>query len=263
MSLVDTHAHLDADAFDSDRLEMISRAQNAGLTYIVSVGIDLETTYKNIAIAEQYPFVYASCGLHPNHGTDWSSEMETAFQTIVNHPKIVAVGEIGLDFYREHCPHKQQYFVLEKQMHLARQANLPVIFHCRDAHSALLDYYEKYSRQWGPVQGVIHCFSGGPEEAKRYVDYGFYLSFAGPLTYKKNDTLREALKKTPLERILVETDCPYLPPQSKRGLRNEPAYVTYVAEQGSSVLGISLDAFHQAVTENACTLFRLPRRNHI
>ncbi|MEK7484890.1 MAG: TatD family hydrolase, partial [Planctomycetota bacterium] len=157
------------------------------------------------------------------------------------------------------CPHKQQYLALEKQMQLARQADLPVILHCRDAHNALLDYCETYSRQWGKLKGVIHCFSGGPEEAKRYLDYGFYLSFAGPLTYKKNNVLREALKVTPLDRILVETDCPYLAPQSKRGLRNEPAYVTFIAEQAASELKIPIKSFHQAVTENAMNLFRLPR----
>lgn len=258
MILVDTHAHLDAIEFDPDREEVISRAQEAGLYYILSIAIDLETSIKNIALAEQYPFIYTSCGLHPNHGTKWDDTLAQRFKEWVHHPKVLAIGETGLDFYREYCPIEQQYFVFEQQIQLAQEANLPLIIHCRDAHEALLKKCDEVYRTYGPLKGVIHCFSGGPEEALRYIDYGFYISFAGPLTYKKNKELREALKQIPLDRVLVETDCPYLAPQSKRGQRNEPAYVSFTAQYAAEELKMNPEDFGKIVTENSIRLFGLP-----
>jgi TatD DNase family protein len=184
--------------------------------------------------------------------------MENAFKVLVQHPSIKAVGETGLDYYRNYCPIPQQHRVLEKQMDLAYTTDLPLVIHCREAHQDLLKKCEEVSRQRGAFKGVIHCFSGTPEEAERYVDLGFYLSFAGPLTYKKSEALRAALRRTPLHRILVETDCPYLAPQSHRGKRNEPAYVKMTAERAAQELDLSFKDFGELVTQNAKELFRLP-----
>ena len=257
--LFDTHAHLHDPWIGDDLPDVMDRAAEAGVGSIVTIGCSLEDSRNALKVAEQYEHVWATLGVHPHDAKDWTTEIESEFRTMAKHEKVVAIGEIGLDFYRNLSPHDDQYRAFEAQLALADDLNLPVVIHSRDAHEecygVLLEWANRRTREF-PI-GVIHCFSGDTELAQRYVELGFMISFAGPVTYPKNHDLRAAAAAIPLESIVIETDCPYLSPQPRRGKRNEPANVRHTAELISEVRNEPLDILSQRMALSATSLFRL------
>lgn len=253
--LADSHAHLDFSDFDGDREKVLERATQAGLKLIINVGFDLETSQKSIALAEKYPFVYAAAGIHPHDAAKAPEDFLQRIEEMASHPKVVALGEMGLDFYRDCSPRPVQKDVFRGQLRLARKLNLPVIIHDRDAHEEVMQILEEEGL---PAKGgVMHCFSGNLELARKAVAKGLYISFAGPVTYAKNSTLCQVAVELPLERILLETDAPFLTPVPLRGRRNEPAYVSFVAEKVASLRGATGEKIGRATLENALRLFSI------
>ena len=257
--LFDTHAHLHDPWIGDDLSDVIDRATEAGVGRIVTIGCSLEDSRNALNVAEQYEHVWATLGVHPHDAKDWTTEIESEFRTMAQHKKVVAIGEIGLDFYRNLSPHDDQYRAFEAQLALADDLNLPVVIHSRDAHEecygVLLEWANRRTREF-PV-GVIHCFSGDAELAQRYVELGFLISFAGPVTYPKNNALREAAATLPLEAIVIETDCPYLSPQPHRGKRNEPANIRHTARQVAESRGVELEEIADQLVANGLSLFRI------
>jgi TatD DNase family protein len=255
--LIDTHTHLDDTRYNDDRDAMIARAREAGVASFVSIGCDLETSRAAVALAGQYPFVYASVGVHPHEvkhiGDGWYDE----FRLLARNRKVVAYGEIGLDYHYNHSPPKVQRDRFREQIQLARELKLPVIVHTREAQEDTIAILKE--EKASDVGGVFHCFSGDAWLAKDALDLGFYLSFSGILTFHSATMLREIAKNTPLDRVLIETDCPYLTPVPYRGKRNEPAYVTEVAKQLAAIHAptVSLGQIERMTTENAKRLFKI------
>ena len=258
--LFDTHAHLHDPWIGDDLPDVMDRAAEAGVGRIVTIGCSLEDSRNVLSVADQYENVWATLGVHPHDAKDWTTEIESEFRTMAKHEKVVAIGEIGLDFYRNLSPHDDQYRAFEAQLALADELALPVVIHSRDAHEesygVLLEWAKRRTREF-PV-GVIHCFSGDADLAQRYVELGFMISFAGPITYPKNHDLRAAAATIPIESIVIETDCPYLSPQPHRGKRNEPANVEFTAKQVAESRGMELDEIADQLASNAVSLFRLP-----
>lgn len=256
--LIDTHAHLDSPKFDDDREEMIARAREAGVDAIVNIGFNRETIPTTMALAEKYPFIYAAVGWHPTDAIDMKLEEDLAWiERLCAHPKVRAIGEIGLDYYWDTSPKDVQHVVFREQIRLARRLGKPIVIHNRDAHedTVRLLREEKASE----VGGVMHCFSGSWEIAKMCLDLNFYISFGGPVTFKNARVPKEVLKQVPLDRLLVETDAPYLAPHPHRGKRNESAYVRLAAEAAAEIKGLSLEEISEITSENARRLFGLPR----
>ncbi len=253
-SLIDTHAHLDSDQFDTDRSEVLTRAAQNGISHILSVGCDLESSRRNIALAEAHPAIYASVGIHPHDAPQATPEgIAELRRMVLESDKIVAIGEIGLDFYRDRAPRDVQRQAFRRQIALAREVGLPIIIHDRDAHEEVLQILrEENAREVG---GVLHCFSGDAAMARACIELGFYISFPGTITYPKNDAAREVVRSIPVDHLLVETDCPYLSPQGFRGKRNEPARVRITAEKVAEIKGLTLEDVARVTTLNAFRLF--------
>jgi TatD DNase family protein len=255
MNLTDTHLHLHFPQYDGDRPEMIERAIRGGITSFLNIGTDLEDSRKAIAIAEQYPEVYAAVGYHP-HETKTANVSDLAeLERLLVHPKVVAVGEVGLDYFHEHSPRDVQEKLLRTFLAWGEQYHKPIIIHCRDAYEDLLRILREHTSQ--SYRGTLHCFSSDARTMKEYLSLGFHIAFGGALTYKKNDVLREACAQCPKDRLLLETDAPYLPPQSKRGRRNEPLYMIETAECAAALHGMSVDEIADLTTKNAKALFGL------
>ena len=255
MNLTDTHLHLHFPQYDADRPEMIGRAIRGGITSFLNIGTDLEDSRKAVAIAEQYPEVYAAVGYHP-HETKTANASDLAeLERLLVHPKVVAVGEVGLDYFHEHSPRDVQEKLLRTFLAWYEQYRKPIIIHCRDAYEDLLRILREHTSQ--PYRGTLHCFSSDARTMKEYLNLGFHIAFGGALTYKKNDALREACAQCPKDRLLLETDAPYLPPQSKRGRRNEPLYMIETAECAAVLHGMSVDEIADLTTKNAKALFGL------
>jgi TatD DNase family protein len=252
-SLVDTHAHLDGNRFADDLDQVIQRADDQGVHSIITVGCDLESSRASVELARTYPGIYATVGIHPHDAATVTPQVLDELAQLASDDKVVAIGEIGLDYYRNHCPHDQQQRAFRQQIALARQCQLPLVIHDRDAHDDVLTIL--HEEKADEIGGVLHCFSGDIEMAKACLDLGFYLSFTGTITYPKNDAIREVLKQVPTERILVETDCPYLAAQPWRGKRNEPAYVVKTAEMVAEVKGLTLTDVARITSLNAFELF--------
>ena len=254
-SLIDTHAHLDFDRFDEDRGEVIERAFASGLEAIVTVGTDPASWERTWSICQENDRVHPVLGYHPN---DLGGLSEPRWEELVDwlrgHPP-VAIGEIGLDYYWDDVARETQEDYFRKQLRLALEMGLPVVIHCRDAYADCLRVMEEECGS--STRGVMHCFSSGPEVAEQAVEMGLYISFAGPLTYKKSEALREAARIAPLDRLLIETDCPFLAPQVRRGKRNEPAYVRFTAEKLAEVREVSFEEIAESTTANARRLFCL------
>ncbi len=253
--LVDSHAHIDDDRFDADRDEVLSRARAAGVDLIVNIGADMDSSARSVALAEQYPQIYATVGMHPHDAKDMQ---ETDYQRLVRwaaHPKVVAIGEIGLDYHYDLSPRPVQQEVFLRQLDIARQTGKPFVVHEREAHADTFDIIRSAAKG---LEGVFHCFSGSAETARQYLKLGFYISIAGPVTFPKSAKTKEVARYVPLDRLLVETDSPYLTPQAYRGRRNEPAHVRLVAEEIASLRDLSLEELARATSENACRLFRIP-----
>jgi TatD DNase family protein len=254
--LVDTHCHLDFASFDGDRDEVIARAAAAGVGRIVVPAIDLDSSPAVVALAERYPGVYAAVGVHPNATAGWQARWLDRLAELALHPKVVAVGEIGLDYYRDHSPPEVQRVAFAAQLALAHRLGKPVIIHNRQADADVLEQLRQMSPDGRPA-GVLHSFSAGWETAAAALALGYYLGFTGPVTYKKAEELRRVAGQTPLERLLVETDAPFLAPQPWRGRRNEPAYVAEVAAKIAELHGLPFEAAARQTTENAERLFGL------
>jgi len=257
MDLIDTHCHLDMPQFDADRTAVIEQAAAAGVSQIVVPAIDLDNMTAVTDLAQTHAGVFAAVGIHPNSCADWTDDWLTAVRAAAARPKVVAIGEIGLDYYWDDAPHAVQHEALARQLDLAAELNLPVIIHNRDANADVIRLLAASPLAGRANPGVLHSFSGDWAMAQAALDMGFYLGFTGPVTFKKADDLREIARKTPLDRILIETDAPYLTPQPFRGKRNQPAYVAYVAERLAAEKGVETAVFAQHTTANARRLFRL------
>jgi TatD DNase family protein len=251
MSLIDTHCHLDSDTFEPDREAVIARARAAGVETMVAIGSgdgppDLEA---GIRLADAYPFIYATVGVHPHEASKADEPVWANLIALTAHPKVVAVGEIGLDYHYNFSPPETQREVFARQLAIARDANLPVVIHTREAWDDTFAMLEAHWPATGPG-GIMHCFSGGPAEAERSLALGFHISFSGIVTYPKALDVQEAAKIVPLDRLLVETDAPYLAPVPYRGKRNEPAFVVETAKRLAELRGESFEAISSATTEN-------------
>jgi len=264
MELIDTHAHLDFPQFDGDREEVIKRALAAGVGIIINVGADLASSRAAIALAEEHPQVYAAVGVHPHDAKTLTDEVLEELRELTHHPKTVAIGEIGLDFYRDLSPRDEQRRAFEQQLALASEVGKPVIIHDRQAHDevmAILRRWVEGGHQPSAIShkpaGVMHCFSGDLEMAQRCMDMGFYISIAGPVTFKNARRLPEIVRQLPLESLLVETDSPYLAPHPHRGKRNEPAYVRLIAQKVAELKGVPLEIAARVTADNARELFGL------
>jgi TatD DNase family protein len=253
--LFDTHVHLNAEQFNEDLEEVISRAKEAGVGKMVVVGFDRPTIEKAMELVEHYDFLYASVGWHPVDAIDMTDEDLAWIEELSSHPKVVALGEMGLDYHWDKSPKDVQKEVFRKQIHLAKKVKLPIIIHNREATQDIVDILREEGAE--EVGGIMHCFSGSPEIAQECVDMNFYISLGGPVTFKNAKKPKEVAKEIPLERLLIETDCPYLAPHPNRGKRNEPAYVKLVAEQIAELKGISLEEVEKITTENANKLFNI------
>ncbi|MGF3106252.1 TatD family hydrolase [Rossellomorea sp. DUT-2] len=253
--LFDTHVHLNAEQFDEDLEEVISRAREAGVEKMVVVGFDRPTINRAMELIEQYEFLYASIGWHPVDAIDLKDEDLAWIEELSNHPKVVAIGEMGLDYHWDKSPKDVQKEVFRKQIHLAKKVKLPIIIHNRDATQDIVDILREEGAE--EVGGIMHCFSGSPEIAQECVDMNFYISLGGPVTFKNAKKPKEVAREIPLEKLLIETDCPYLAPHPNRGKRNEPAYVKLVAEQIAELKEVSLEEVENITTENAKKLFNI------
>lgn len=257
MNLIDTHAHLDFPHFDDDRERVIERATTAGVRAIVDIGTDLASSQAAVALAEAYPQIYAAVGVHPHDAKTLTKETLEEMRALASHPKVVAIGEIGLDFYRDLSPRDKQRQAFQQQLALASEAGKPVIIHDRDAHSEVMAILRRWIEGGYQPAGVLHCFSGDLAMAQEAIELGFYVSIAGPVTFKNARRLRELVRQLPLEKLLVETDCPYLTPHPHRGKRNEPAYVKLVAQEIARIKRLSLEEVARIISDNAQALFAL------
>jgi TatD DNase family protein len=253
--LVDSHAHVQVHQFDADRDAIIAAAFAAGIGQMIVPGVDLDSSRDAAALAARYPGrLFAAVGTHPHDATTLTAEALAAQRTLAASPGVVAIGEIGLDYYRDLSPRDVQRDSLAHQLALARELNLPVILHNRDSHADLVDAV----RAVAGSRGVFHCFIGDKAMARDALDLGFYLSFAGPVAFPRNVDLAEVAAWAPEDRILVETDCPYLTPPPYRGKRNEPRHVALVAQRLAELRGASLDHITAVTARNAAVLFGLP-----
>lgn len=261
---VDSHAHLDGKQFDSDREQVIARAREAGVQTMVAIGNGdgPPVLDAGIQLAEKYPFLYATVGIHPHEARLASDHAYAEMERLARHPKVIAWGEIGLDYYYDHSPRETQKQVFVRQMELAGAAKLPIVIHCRpsdNSDNAWDDCLALIRSDWAPkaIGGILHCFTGKWEQAKRALDMGFMISFAGNVTFPKAQQIRDAALQVPLDRMLIETDCPYLAPVPYRGKRNEPAYVIETARQVGELRGLSMEAMGEQTARNFYSFFKL------
>lgn len=255
--LFDTHTHLDDARYNDDRDAVLARARESGVEAFVTIGCDLATSGAAVEIAERYPFVYASIGVHPHEAKHIQDDWYDEFRRLAKNKNVVAYGEIGLDYHYNHSSPKEQRERFREQIQLARELRLPVIIHTREAQEDTVSILKE--ERASEVGGVFHCFSGDAWLAKEALDLGFHLSFSGILTFQNATALREIAKETPLDRVLIETDCPYLAPIPYRGKRNEPAYVSNVAQQLATLHCSTLTVDHIArqTSDNAKKLFKI------
>ncbi len=253
MGLFDTHAHLYDKAFDRDREEVIAKVFET-VDYVVTPSEDLETSQKAVALAETYPQIYAAVGIHPQLTKDASEEILAAIADLAKtHPKVKAIGEIGLDYYYLYTEKEVQKQWFARQIDMAKELDLPILIHDRDAHGDTVDILKAH--KGGALRGILHCFSGSIETAKELMKLGFYISFAGPVVFPKSLKLKEVAKEIPMDRILIETDSPYLTPPPYRGKRNDPSNVFYVAEEIAKLKGMALSDFVEQTKKNAMDIY--------
>lgn len=263
-TLVDTHAHLDFSQYDGDLVEVLARAEREGVTRVVTVGYDLDASRRALALAREHAGVRACGGVHPHEAGKVEPSFLDELEELVEDRRVVGIGEIGLDYYRDRSPRAAQRKVFEQQLDLAARLNKPVVVHDREAHgdvmSSIRHWVEGLSASTngprGPL-GVMHCFSGDQRMAEELFELGFYVSVAGPVTYHNASRLQDLVSRLPLDRLMVETDCPFLTPDPYRGQRNEPARVRLVAEKIAEIKGLPVDEVARITTDNAHRLFRL------
>jgi TatD DNase family protein len=251
--LIDTHAHLEMREFSDDRDDVIQRAREAGVEHIVTIGTTVESSRDAVMLADKYDFIYAAVGIHPHEVKDILHPAYEILRHFAQHKKVVAYGEVGLDYHYEHSPRTDQKRKFRDMLREARELGLPVIIHDRDAHE---DTLQILSEEWSPdLGGVMHCFSGDTEMANKVIEMGLSISVAGPVTFPKAESLREVVRQIPIEHLLIETDSPYLAPQAVRGKRNEPAYVRHTAAAIAAIKGLSFDDVARITSFNAMQLF--------
>jgi TatD DNase family protein len=267
-NLVDTHCHLNFNAFDDDRYKVVERARQAGVKRMLNPGVDLPSSQAALELADEYPEVYAAVGVHPNDGSEWDDSTEGRLQDLIAHPKVVAIGEIGLDYYRDRTPKDTQRSIFNRQLELAAEAGLPVVIHTRNAspteHSAMdgvLEVLEGWLRELDGTAlaarpGVLHAYSDDLTRARRAIELGFRIGIGGPVTFKNAPVLQEVVASLPLEYMLIETDAPFLTPHPHRGKRNEPAYTRLIAEQVAHLQGCTAEEVENTSTESAARLFQ-------
>lgn len=258
--LIDSHCHLNYDYSPKQIADLVREAEEQGIEALVTIGTELSNLADVRRISEEYPNVYHTVGVHPHESITWSDADLSTLESAAQHPKCRAIGEIGLDYHYDHSPREVQRDRLEKQLDLALRYRLPIVIHSREGESDLVDALKSYSKRLSgdAIPGIIHCFSGTVEFGKQCLDLGFYISFSGILTFKKADEVREAARLFPLERMLVETDSPYLAPMPHRGKKCEPSMVKLTAQKLAEVKGISFDEVAQTTTLNAKRIFRIP-----
>lgn len=256
-ALIDTHAHLDSPKFDGDRAQVIARARQAGIARIINVGADLPSSHQAAALAHDYPDIYASVGVHPHDAKSMDNQVLAEIAALADKAKVVAIGEIGLDYHYDFSPRPAQRQAFSQQLALARQLHLPIIVHDREAHADTLAMLREWAAGIAAPAGVLHCFSGDVQMAQAVIELGLYLGVDGPVTYKNARQTIEVVRHVPLERLLIETDCPYLTPHPYRGKRNEPAYVRHVAERIAELRDEPLEWVADVTTKNARRLFGL------
>lgn len=250
----DSHAHLDEHCFDADRDEIFADLKNHGVTNLINVGCDLPSSERSVALAETYDFVYAAVGSHPDDADHLDGKLLDAYRRLSRHPKVVAIGEIGLDYHYETVPRAQQINAFEAQIELAEAVGLPIIVHQRDASGDAMDVIRRHSG----VSGVFHCFSGSTEMAMWLVERGWYIGFTGVITFKNARRAVETAQALSLDRILIETDCPYMSPEPYRGRRNDSRYVPLMAAKLAELKGITPEEAGNITAANAKRLFRIP-----
>lgn len=251
--LIDSHAHLEMKEFDVDRNDVIERARLAGVECIVTVGTNLSLSRKALSVARQYQNIYATVGVHPHDVAKAENKTFDELKALAQDPKVVAYGEIGLDYFRNISPREKQVEMFARQLELACELNLPIIIHDRDAHEQTLRMVKESKIR----NGVFHCFSGDWAMARQCLDLGFYLSVPGVVTFDKSQKLREVVRNAPLEWLLLETDCPYLTPAPHRGKRNEPAFMIHTAQKVAQIRGLSWEEVARAAAQNTRRLFHL------
>jgi TatD DNase family protein len=251
--LIDTHCHLDFSQFAPDRDAVIQRAKEAGIGYFINIGSTLDSSNAACALAAKYAQVYAGVGVHPHDAHSFNQETEDRLRQLAVKSKVVAIGETGLDYYRNLSSEAHQLHAFHKQIKLAKDLNLPLVVHCRQAETPLLEVLKTAM----PMRAVIHCFSGDENFLKECLDAGFFISFTCNITYKKAQGLRDMVGFTPLEKLMLETDAPYLSPEGFRGKRNEPMQIKLLAEAVSLIKGISVEELANKTTANAKEFFKL------
>jgi TatD DNase family protein len=258
MQLVDTHVHINFDAFQPDLEAIAQRWRDAGVVYLVHSCVAPKEFPGIQAIADRFPELFFAVGLHPLDVDQWTSTSREQIQALAaSDSRVVAIGETGLDFYKA-SNREQQIAAFQAQLIIAQQLNLPVIIHCRDAAAEMAEVLRDFWQTQGPVRGVMHCWGGAPAETQWFLDLGFYISFSGTVTFKNATQIQDSARMVPNDRLLIETDCPFLAPVPKRGQRrNEPAYVRYVADQVARLRELSVEELAAQTTQNACRLFGL------
>ena len=251
--LFDTHAHLNDPAFDEDRAELLETFKDAGVGLVLNAGCSLESSHDCIALAESYPWIYCSVGTHPDTADEVNEEVLEAYRQMCKHPKVKAIGEIGLDYYYETIPRDIQKQAFRMQMQLAQELDMPVIIHERNAHDDGMTIVKKFPK----VKGVFHCYSGSADMARQLVNMGWYIGFTGVLTFKNARKAVETAASIPLDRIVLETDCPFMAPEPYRGKRNHPGYLPKMAEKLAQIRGMDVEEIIRITTENAKRLYRI------
>lgn len=253
MLLIDSHVHLDDKRFDADRDMLIKSLKDNGVELAINIGADLQTSINSVELAKKYDNIYAAVGVHPHSAKEVTEETLEKLKEMAEEEKVIAIGEIGLDFYYDNSPRDIQRKWFKEQLKLAKEIDMPVIIHSRDATQETLDIIRE--AQDGSLKGVLHSFSGSPEIAEEYIKLGFYISIGGPVTFKNARVVKEVAEFIPLDKLLIETDGPYLTPEPYRGKRNEPMYVKYTAEKIAGIKGISVEEVAEATNRNTKKLF--------
>ena len=251
--LIDTHVHLDDKKFDGDRNILIENLKNNNVELVINIAADLQTSVASVDLANKYDNVYAAIGVHPHSAKEVNTMVMEQLRELAQNEKVIAIGEIGLDYFYDNSPRDVQRKWFIEQLKLAKELDLPIIIHTRDAAGETFEILK--NNQNGNVKGVLHSYSGSPEMALEYIKMGFYIALGGPVTFKNARVVREVAEAVPLDKLLLETDCPYLTPEPYRGKRNEPVYVKYVAEKIAEVKGVTYEQLVKATNANAKKLF--------
>ena len=253
--LIDSHAHLDMKQFNSDRDQVIDRAVSADVKYIITVGIDIISSRNAVKLTTRYPSIFATAGVHPHNADNANKNDLEQIALIAQQEKIIAIGEIGLDFFRNRSARKKQIEVFTQQLAIATSLDLPVVIHDREAHTETVNLLSSFKRDG--LHGMIHCFSGDYKLAKMFINMGYYISIPGTVTFNNASQIQDVVRRIPINKLLLETDAPFLAPLPHRGKRNEPSYIIHTAQKIAKLRGISFEEISYQTSKNACQLFNL------